>query len=108
MLIQTEVDDIGDFCTGFMYIKSNEKTLQVFNPDNVQLHKMPSNWDDQVYLNEIRKLNIMNYKRLPLSLFPTGQYYYRNSNMSPYLIHFNWVIGHDKMLMMKRYNKWYI
>jgi hypothetical protein len=109
MLIQSEglnEGDVADLCTGFMFIKSNETTLSIFNPENVRLHKREKSWDDQVYINEMMKK--INYKELPLSLFPNGRYYYYHTNMSPYLIHFNWVKGHDKYYRMKMYGKWYI
>lgn len=39
----------------------------------------------------------MKYKLLPLALFPNGRYYYKNnSNMSPYMIHFNLLVGDKK------------
>ena len=110
MLVQSEGNHIEDFCSGFMYIKSNEITLSIFNPTNVQLHKEKTSgrWDDQIYLNEIRKTININYKKLPLDLFPTGNYYYNNNlNLSPYLIHFNWVVGDEKKKKMIQYGKWY-
>jgi hypothetical protein len=50
----------------------------------------------------------MKYTRLPLSLFPTGKYYYKYSNnINPYMIHFNWIKGHEKKEKMIKYNKWF-
>ena len=107
MLVQSEGDEYENFCSGFMYIKSNEITRELFNPDNVILHKRERDWDDQIYLNEIRKTVQLNYKKLPLELFPNGKYYYNNEPSSPYMIHFNWVVGNQKYDKMKQYGKWY-
>ena len=106
MLIQSEGLEYDDLCSGFMFIKSNEFTISIFNPTNVELYKNVQNWDDQVYVNE-NKYKIK-YKRLPLSLFPTGKYYYTYSNnINPYMIHFNWIKGHEKKQKMINYNKWF-
>lgn len=94
-------------CSGFMFIKSNIKTLELFNPKNVENDKDKKGWDDQVYLNKIiRKLK---YKLLPQEFFPNGAYYYLNSKkINPYLIHFNYVIGKAKKDKMIKYNKWFV
>jgi hypothetical protein len=89
-----------------MYIKSNKNTISLFNPANVKQYKKEKKWGDQKYINEIKTL--MKYKLLPLELFPNGQYYYKNPNLSPYMIHFNWIKGHEKRRQMILYNKWYI
>jgi hypothetical protein len=104
MLIQ---DDQFELCSGFMFIKSNQNTLSLFNPENVNIHKNKhiNDWNDQLYINDIKHL--IKYKKLPLYLFPTGEYYYKyNNGMNPYLIHFNWVVGHEKKNKMIYYNKW--
>ena len=107
LLIQSEGLELDDLCSGFMFIKSNETTKSLFNPDNVEEYKDKIGWDDQIYVNNIKYK--LKYKKLPLSLFPTGKHYYTYSNNinNPYLIHFNWVIGHEKKERMMIYNKWY-
>ena len=107
ILVQSEGNEYEDFCSGFMYIKSTEVTRSIFNPENVKPHKRENQWDDQIYLNEIRKTVALNFKKLPLELFPNGKYYYQNSNLKPYLIHFNWLVGDQKENKMKHYGKWY-
>ena len=92
-------------CSGFMFIKSNKNTISIFNPENVKKYINTVGWDDQIYINNIKHL--IKYKKLPLYLFPTGDYYYKNNNsINPYLIHFNWVVGHEKKNKMIYYNKW--
>jgi hypothetical protein len=101
-------NDKGVLCSGFMFIRSNENTLEIFNPKNVELYKnnKGNSFDDQMYINEYKEK--LKYRILPLELFPNGRYYYKNVNTSPYMIHFNWVIGHEKEKKMKCYGKWYV
>jgi hypothetical protein len=104
LLIQIEGIYNIDLCSGFMFIKSNEHTISLFNPKNIKIYK---DWDDQIYINSIKYK--LKFKQLPLQLFPTGQYYYEyNNKISPYLIHFNFVVGHEKEKKMRHYNKWYV
>ena len=108
LLIQNEgMDDHtqDSLCSGFMFLRSNPKTLALFDPKVMESQKDNNTWDDQQYVNNIR--HALQYKTLPLALFPNGQYYYHHhETLTPYLIHFNWVIGHEKKERMKQYNKW--
>ena len=104
LLIQSEGIYNIELCSGFMFIKSNEHTISLFNPKNIKIDK---GWDDQLYINSIKYK--LKFKQLPLQLFPTGQYYYEyNKNIYPYLIHFNFLVGHEKEKKMRYYNKWYV
>jgi len=106
MLIQDDSHDgIHEVCSGFMFIKSTEYTLSIFNPEIVNKYKRIEEWDDQVYINGIK--DNLNYKCLPLDLFPNGKHYHNNPNIRPYLIHFNWYMGNMKIDAMKHYGKWY-
>lgn len=105
LLCQRDGDDI--ICSGFMFIKSNPNTIEIFNPLKMKDKEFNIGWDDQIYINEIK--NQLKYKLLPLDLFPNGQYFYKNYNtINPYLIHFNWVVGHIKKQKMQEHNKWFI
>ena len=109
MLIQNDKhndEDKGNLCAGFMFIKSNPATIYLFDPNITSQYINTPGWNDQVYINDIK--HQLKYKMLPLHLFPNGKYYYENSNLNPYMIHFNWVVGHEKNKKMKFYNKWYI
>ena len=109
LLIQNDTMDdnnTNNLCSGFMFIKSTPNTISLFNPNNVK-SKLKEGWGDQLYINEIK--HKMKYKTLPLKLFPNGKYYYENKNIiSPYLIHFNWIVGNEKKNKMIEHNKWYI
>uniref|UniRef100_A0A6C0ESD8 Nucleotide-diphospho-sugar transferase domain-containing protein n=1 Tax=viral metagenome TaxID=1070528 RepID=A0A6C0ESD8_9ZZZZ len=99
--------EVWNLCSGFMFIRSTPQTISLFDPVHTEIHKNTVGWDDQVYINSIIKQ--LNYKVLPVDLFPNGRYYYANNeNIKPYIIHFNWTIGHIKKEYMKKYNKWFI
>jgi len=107
MLIQSDGLYVDILCSGFMFIKSNETTINLFNPINVEECIGLKGWGDQIYINSIK--NNLKFKKLPLHLFPSGKYYYTFcENINPYLIHFNWVVGHEKKNRMESHNKWYI
>jgi hypothetical protein len=108
LLIQSEGIYHLDLCSGFMFIKSNDKTISIFNPENVKKYRNNEGWDDQIYVNAIRYK--LKFKKLPLDLFPTGNYYYEyhHNIIQPYLIHFNWVVGDEKIQKMLHHNKWYM
>ena len=105
ILCQQDGDDI--ICSGFMFIKSNTNTLNIFNPARMKEHENQLGWDDQVYMNDIKHL--LKYKLLPLELFPNGSHYYNHYKaLTPYLIHFNWLIGHLKKQKMIMHQKWFL
>ena len=105
MLIQNDICNTTNLlCSGFMFIKSNLTTLSFFNPINTEMFKNNIGWDDQIYVNDNK--NKIKYEFLSSDLFPNGWYYYNNTNLNPYIIHFNWIIGHEKKERMKIYNKW--
>ena len=110
LLIQNDTDqDSSDkvLCSGFMFIKSNPRTLKLFNPRKNAIHAKDPRWDDQTYINSIK--HQLKFSKLPLDLFPNGQYYYMNSaKLTPMMVHFNWVIGHNKKAKMQEYGKWYL
>ena len=97
-------NDHSKLCSGFMFIKSNSNTLKYFNPKNIDFNSFEN---DQEYINSVIKY--MNYFVLPLKLFPNGNYYYKfNNELNPYIIHFNWILGYDKINKIKTCKKWYI
>jgi hypothetical protein len=108
LLIQSEGINTKELCSGFMFIKSNKKTISLFNPKNYIEYSNHTNWNDQLYVNNNK--HRIKFKTLPLHLFPTGNFYYNfNKNINTnYLIHFNWVVGNEKQQKMLQYNKWYI
>jgi hypothetical protein len=108
IVIQNDTLDDKDhtnLCSGFMFIKSSEKTIDLFDPKKVEKYAKPG-WGDQKYINKI--ISNLKYKVLPLQLFPNGMYYYNNTKLNPMMIHFNWLRGHEKKEKMITHKKWYI
>ena len=92
-------------CAGLMYIKSNETTKKYFNPKNIT-YKTTKGWTDQTYVNQI--LPFLKYSVIDSNLFPNGKYYYKKyATLNPYLIHFNFIVGHEKKKRMQHFEKWY-
>lgn len=107
MLIQKNCEGVDAVSTGFMFIKSTQNTISLFDPIYIENnYKLSNEYDINDYLENIKYK--INYKLLPLSLFPYGDYYYKNNSfIIPYLIHFNWVVGHEKKAKMVYYGKWF-
>ena len=108
LLIQNDTqDDNSDenLCSGFMFIKSNSKTKKLFDPSVVRERaNVSEGWGDQIYINDQK--GQVSFKTLPLDLFPNGKYYIENrEKIRPYLIHFNYLIGHSKASLMIRYGE---
>lgn len=95
--------DKKSLCSGFMLIRSNEKTKHFFHPDRYN-----SNYNnDQDYLNENR--DKLNFVRLPLHLFPNGKYFYDKKPQHPIIVHFNFVSGiPEKEKKIQKYNRWFL
>lgn len=93
--------------SGFFLLKSNKTTKYLFNPKNIALKKFKKfKVHDQTYINKIKKK--LKYEKLPLDYFPNGAHFYRNfQNIDPYIIHFNWIMGEEKIKKMKEYSEWY-
>jgi hypothetical protein len=97
-----------NLCTGFMFIRSSPLTLSMFDPVKQGSVYTSMHGNDQVFFNRFIK-PALKYKSLPLNLFPTGFYYYKfYKTLTPFIIHFNWVIGHEKRRKMIEHGKWYI
>jgi len=98
--------NIEYLCAGFMKINSNNKTLNFFDIKNISNEKIMTGLHDQQYINENKSK--LNFLKLPLDLYPNGAHYYLNGQkIDPFIIHFNYVMGHEKKRLMKKYNEWY-
>jgi len=103
-------EDTHRACSGFMFVRSNNKTIRNFDPGNY-LHQMVEGWGDQTYLNRVLyKQRKLKFHFLPLNLFPNGRFYYENHRtIDPWIIHFNWtlVTKYDKKMCMIKHGKWF-
>ena len=100
--------NVINLCAGFMLIKSNKKMLKFFNPKSITedfFNKYKTH--DQTYINKSKSK--FNYNVLSLKEFPNGPKFYKDSEeLDPYMVHFNYVRGEEKIDLMKKYNEWYI
>lgn len=100
--------DLENVCAGFMYIKSNDTTLNFFKPTPKLVRKFNKyKTHDQTYINKNK--DKFSYLKLPLNDFPNGAHYYQfYETLDPYIIHFNYVRGDEKLDRMKKHGEWYI
>lgn len=109
-----------NFCTGFFYAKSCPQTKLLFDKKAI-----PESFDrDQPYIN--RRLKVLKLANLTVGLKPTlfysGRKWYaskrqgviKNGKLSvdkgetPFIIHFNWKVGHKKQDEMKKSKLWLV
>lgn len=90
--------------SGFIFIKANEKMIDFFNWENINLNSFTC---DQDYINDHK--DKINYKLLNQELFPIQEYYYiEKPNINPYIIHYNRNIGNNKKIDFINSKKWYL
>jgi len=101
-----------NLCTGYMFIKSNERLITLYDcvSENGKKKYQSCAFDnnDQTYFNNFIKPGCM-VKALPLDKYPNGKMFYDNTQTIKnicILVHFNWVKGHIKMAKMKEYKMW--
>ena len=100
-------------CAGFMAARVTPAVVDAFTVDEGSLS--PS-WDDQRHLNALLQRGALVHRALPLDLFPNGQFWMRHKGRlralprahSPFLVHFNWMISHEKRENMRGDGKWYV
>lgn len=94
--------------SGFMLFKPGKTINKLINPDRFSLKKFSKyKFHDQTYINNIKRK--FNYKLLDLNLFPNGAHYKKYKNeLDPYIIHYNYLIGHEKKNQMIKDNNWYM
>ena len=91
-----------------MIITSNDKTKKFFDPKN-GAHEEFKNYltHDQTYIN--KKKDGFEYFILPLNKFPNGPHFYSyHAILDPYIVHFNYIQGEEKIAKMKKLNHWYV
>ena len=104
-------------CSGFMYLRANENNINLLYPFDKQflinndVYNFRKNFIicDQLYFNSLKEE--INFKCLKVADYSNGFHWKKLRNKkkyNPYLIHFNWIVGHEKKEEMKKYNYWYI
>jgi len=107
LLIQNDAlddDDDSLLCCGFMLIRSNANTINIYNPKTVIAHTV-GEVDDQVYINSQK--HKLKHKKLPLHFFPNGAFFkVHQRHIKPFMIHFNHMQGHIKIYEILKKRKW--
>lgn len=106
-------NDYSNVCAGFMYVRSNDITKKYFECESAESIKKYNETGlkppyDQAYFNKHIK-SYLNLHMFPLSEFPNGRYFYKFSEKiqdTIVMVHFNWIIGHEKKKRMQKYNMW--
>ena len=104
-------DDTRNMCTGYMFIRSNEKMIALYDcvseSGKEKYKKCAFDNNDQTYFNAFVKPGCTMLS-LPLMLYPNGNIFYAMPTLKDcaVLIHFNWVKGHEKMAKMKEHKMW--
>jgi hypothetical protein len=105
VLTQHEWGNKDTACSGFMMIRRNEKTLKFFEPENIKRNTFNSAQNDQAYINKYKK--DITLELLSPHLFPNGNYFYKVKPKSPFLIHYNYLVGvTNKQNKMVATNSW--
>ena len=56
-----------------------------------------------------KQKNEFEYFILPLNKFPNGPHFYSyHEILDPYIVHFNYIQGEEKIAKMKKLNHWYV
>lgn len=102
--------DHRNLCTGYMFIRSSEKMISLYDckEESEKYKSCALKNNDQTYFNQFVKPYCVT-EALSLEQYPNGAVFYQNSEsvkQSAVLIHFNWVMGHQKMAKMKEHKMW--
>ena len=103
----------SNLCTGFISFKKEKIFKSPFNVYDEE--KWKSIREDQPWVN----IHLKEYKIPTLSLdqdlFPNGTYIEGNTsgiinklNNDRYILHYNWLVGNEKIQKMKENNNWYL
>ena len=107
MLIQQNFEKKYPLNTGFMFMKSNKNTKDLFDWTKIDLETFETS-DSYIYENKDK----FNYYCLNKDLFPVEIYYKENININininPYIIHFNKHRSYKKIKYFKKSGKWYL
>lgn len=96
-----------NLCAGIMLLKNTLNTRAFLNfrkyCNQKSIEVCPAG--DQSYVNVAR--NLIRFDTLPNDLFPNGSWL-PNISKDAVLVHYNWILGKDKVKRMKTYGHWFI
>ena len=101
--------DATEYCTGFLAIKTNERTIQFAKNWEFYMSQR-SNINDQEGFNAVNKAELQ-IQKLDITLFPYGLLYFSKFNNAQrakvVVVHNNWIVGHDnKVRRFKMFSLW--
>lgn len=116
MVIQNDTlhdQNSRNMCTGFFMLRNCEKVRKSFHPEYInrlvsttRRNKMN---DQELFNSYVQPAAQLDIHILPVSLFPNGAVYMkRYKSLHPYIIHFIWISGKQKINKMREFNKWYV
>lgn len=86
------------YCTGFMGIRSNKRSIQMIERWGIQLAKTPQ-LNQPVFNRALRQTGGVRHLGLSNALFPNGDQYFRlmddNKKRAVVVVHNNYIVGHD-------------
>lgn len=101
-----------NLCTGYMFIRSTPLMISLYECESDEGYKKYLKGalihNDQSFFNDYVKPHC-NVFTLNLDYYPNGAYYYKyykEIDNDVILVHFNWILGHQKMVKMKEHNMW--
>ena len=104
ILFQKKCNNILKLCCGFMFIRANERTKDLFNTQNININEFIA---DEKYINQNKEK--VNYSLLRRELCPPESYYCNYLNQIPaFIIHFSNKTGNEKEKVIKNYGYWYL
>jgi hypothetical protein len=105
-------EDVTNLCTGYMWIRSTEKTKEVYDCESERgqerYRTCAFDNNDQTYFNRYVK-PACRVQVLPLNRYPNGAVYQKKKSAISgqfVLVHFNWLKGHFKLVVMKQNGMW--
>ena len=96
--------------SGLMYIKSNNKTKEIFSLENLKKYideVNPPYFRPQVYLNKIIEKKLLKFKIISNKLCKSQKFIKRIVE-DLYFVHYNWTTPEFKKNMMIQNGHWYI
>tara|TARA_B100000768_G_C11275089_1_gene375528 strand:- start:147 stop:1028 length:882 start_codon:yes stop_codon:yes gene_type:complete len=124
MLLQDEstiFKKTGDYCTGFMFFKPNQKNIRFLDKvHKIMLQNVKNRPEkstelaDQGVFGKMLKTENIKFDTLDLYDFPNGKRYFDNvdtvyKTRIPKIVHNNFIIGlKNKINRFKKYNLWFI
>ena len=102
-LAQQEDGDV--FCTGFFLAKPSHRMMFVFDYKKIP----PRCGGEQPVINYLCQSMNVPHKILNSATFPNGNVWYNSTeSLDPYIVHYNFILGFEKIKKMKEYGHWYV